>query len=163
YCEKPLAHSVHEVRTMIQTAAQRGVKTQMGTQIHAGENYRQVVEIIQAGIIGQVRRVHVWCSNHPTAGTLATTPQPIPAGLNHDLWRARPPSMHSHPSHLAFHWRWWWEFGGGVLADMACHYMDLPHWALNLTTPTTVSATGQPLPNVPNTVPNLLQVEYHYP
>src|SRR5262249_34671688 len=73
------------------------------------------------------------------------------------------PYRNFHPSHFHFNWRYWWDFGGGVLADMACHYMDLPHWALNLTTPETVSATGQPLPNVPNTVPNTMEVEYHYP
>jgi predicted dehydrogenase len=163
YCEKPLAHSVHEVRSMIQTATQRNVKTQMGTQIHAGDNYRQVVEIIQAGIIGQVRRIHVWCNTRPSAGSIAAAPQPIPAGLNYDLWLGPAPYRHFHPSHFHFHWRWWWDFGGGVLADMACHYMDLPHWALNLRTPTSVSATGQVTYQGANTVPDRMQVEYHYP
>ncbi len=163
FCEKPLGHSVHEVRTMMQTAAQRGVKTQMGTYIHAGENYRQVVEIIQAGIIGQVRRVHVWCNTQAIAGHLAATPQPIPAGLNYDLWLGPAPYRNFDSSFVPFHWRWWWEFGGGVLGDMGCHYIDLPHWALNLSTPSTVSTTGQVTYQGDNTVPNRMQVEYHYP
>src|SRR5207244_2084458 len=61
YCEKPLAHSVHEVRVMMDLAEKNKLVTQMGTQIHAGDNYRRVVEIVQAGVIGAVRRVHVWC------------------------------------------------------------------------------------------------------
>jgi len=60
YCEKPLAHSVHEVRQMREEAARNKAVTQMGTQIHAGDNYRRVVEIVQAGQIGPVSRVHVW-------------------------------------------------------------------------------------------------------
>src|ERR1019366_3264324 len=62
YCEKPLAPSVAEVRLMMDRAAKEGVVTQMGTQIHAEPNYRRVVEIIQAGVLGPVERVHVWCN-----------------------------------------------------------------------------------------------------
>ncbi|MFQ5811053.1 MAG: Gfo/Idh/MocA family protein, partial [Armatimonadota bacterium] len=64
YCEKPLAHSVHEARRVREVYAEcRGkLATQMGTQIHAGDNYRRVVELIQSGAIGPVREAHVWCS-----------------------------------------------------------------------------------------------------
>lgn len=163
YCEKPLAHSVHEVQTMIQTAARQRVKTQMGTQIHAGDNYRRVVEIVQAGLLGPIRRVKVWCSRRPDAGQLAQQRRQPPAGLNYDLWLGPAPYRNYHPSHLHFVWRWWWDFGGGVLADMACHFMDLPHWALNLRYPTSVRAQGRKLYQGDNAVPSILQVDYQYP
>ena len=79
YCEKPLAHSVHEVRVMRETAAACKVVTQMGTQIHAEENYRRVVEIVQAGVLGTVSRVHVWCHRRPDVRHLAA--KPVPASL----------------------------------------------------------------------------------
>jgi predicted dehydrogenase len=60
YCEKPLAHSVYEARVMRQTSTRMKVATQMGTQIHATDNYRRVVELIQAGAIGPVREAHAW-------------------------------------------------------------------------------------------------------
>src|SRR6516162_5536345 len=60
YCEKPLTHSVREARLITEAAAKAGVATQMGTQIHAGDNYRRVVELVQAGAIGAVREAHVW-------------------------------------------------------------------------------------------------------
>ncbi len=62
YCEKPLTRDVHEARIITEAAAKAGVATQMGTQIHAGDNYRRVVELIQSGAIGQVSEVHVWVS-----------------------------------------------------------------------------------------------------
>ena len=134
YCEKPLAHSVSEVRQMQAAATKNKVVTQMGTQIHAGDNYRRVVEIVQAGKLGPVKRVHVWCSRRPDA--MSRVPMPTPGvKFNADLWvgpapteffYAKGPSNHPWPH---FDWRWWWEFGGGVLADMACHFMDLPFWA----------------------------------
>lgn len=62
YCEKPLTHSIYEARLIRQAAAKAKVATQMGTQIHAGDNYRRVVELIETGAIGPVREVHVWVS-----------------------------------------------------------------------------------------------------
>lgn len=169
YCEKPLAHSVHEVRAMIDAAARARVATQMGTQIHAGENYHRVVEIIRAGTIGPVRRVQVWCSRQPDASFRVREQTAPPRGLNYDLWLGPAPT-HSYPpfrtgnsTSVHFHWRWWWDFGGGVLADMACHFMDLPHWALELRHPTRVEATGRPIPRADNRVPQVLQVDYQYP
>ena len=60
YCEKPLTYNVHEARVIREAPPPAGVVTQMGTQIHAGDNYRRVVELIQAGVIGKVTECHVW-------------------------------------------------------------------------------------------------------
>ncbi|HYT93876.1 MAG TPA: Gfo/Idh/MocA family oxidoreductase [Gemmataceae bacterium] len=163
YCEKPLAHAVHEVRVLRDLATRHKVVTQMGTQIHAGDNYRRCVEIVQAGVLGPIRRVHVWCSRQADARRRAPKPPPVPAGLNYDLWLGVAPQRPYDPAHLHFHWRWWWDFGGGVLADMACHFMDLPHWALGLRAPTSITANGRVTYQGDNDVPDLLQVDYDYP
>jgi predicted dehydrogenase len=164
YCEKPLAHSVHEIRVMMQTAAQTKRITQMGTQIHAENNYRRVVEIVQAGVLGKVERVHVWCNRRPDHIKMAKTKTTIPAGLDYEMWLGPAPARPYDKSFLPFHWRWLFDFGGGVLADMACHFMDLPHWALDLRTPTTVEASGgKKLGEGDYDVPDVLQVDYRYP
>src|SRR5436190_11298801 len=62
YCEKPLTHNIWEARRIREAAAKAKVATQRGIQIHANENYRRVVEIIQSGAIGPVREVQVWVS-----------------------------------------------------------------------------------------------------
>lgn len=168
YCEKPLAHSVQEVRLMMETAAREKVVTQVGTQIHAGSNYRRVVEIVQAGVLGPIRRVQVWCATQAQPGFRVKQPTPVPKGLNYDLWLGPAPERGYPPYRLGrngihFDWRWWWDFGGGVLADMACHYMDLPHWALNLRHPTTVTAQGRVTYQGDNAMPDKMQVDYEYP
>jgi predicted dehydrogenase len=163
YCEKPLSHSVHEGRAIMQAAAQNQLVTQMGTQIHAENNYRRVVEIIRSGTLGAIRRVHVWCNRRPDPGLRAKTDTPSPAGLDYDLWLGPAPYRPYHESHLHFNWRWWWDFGGGILADMACHYIDLPHWALDLRSPTTVVAMGKKTYEGDNRVPDFMQVDYEYP
>jgi predicted dehydrogenase len=169
YCEKPLAHSVQEVRLMMEAAAREKVVTQMGTQIHALDNYRRCVEIVQAGSLGPIRRVKVWCATQLRPGIRVKDAQPAPKGLNYDLWlgpapqQGYPPFRTGNDASVHFHWRWWWDFGGGVLADMACHFMDLPHWALNLRHPTSVAATGRITYKGDNDMPDKMQVDYEYP
>ncbi|MGE5610179.1 MAG: Gfo/Idh/MocA family protein [Bacillota bacterium] len=161
YCEKPLTHTVWEARQITLAAARAKVATQMGTQIHATENYRRVVELLRAGAIGTVRRIHVWVGGGYHGGNRPTETPPVPAGLHWDLWLGPAPYRPYHSAYHPFAWRGWWDFGGGTLADMACHHMDLSHWAFDLRHPTTVEPQG---PEVhPDATPKWLVVDYHYP
>ena len=140
YCEKPMAHCVHEARVMAKLATQNKLATQMGTQIHAGENYRRVVELVQGGAIGPVREAHVWCGKSWSDGRYK--PGTPPAWMDWDIYLGpRPKIPYSDGIHPA-NWRRFWHFGTGTLGDMACHYMDLAHWALKLRSPTSVKSTG---------------------
>lgn len=160
YCEKPLTHCVHEARVIAETAAKEKRVTQMGTQIHAGSNYRRVVELVQSGAIGPVREVHVWCAKSWGGGDRPTATPLVPPGLHYDLWLGPAPYRPYHPDYVPYTWRRWWDFGGGTLADMACHHMDLPFWALKLRAPTTVRAEGPP-PH-PETAAKWLIVHYEF-
>lgn len=161
YCEKPLTHTVAEARLVAETAAKMKRVTQMGTQIHAGSNYRRVVELIQGGAIGPVKEVHVWCDRAYVGNDRPKETFAIPAGLNWDLWLGVAPVRPYHPTYLPFDWREWWDFGGGTLNDMACHHMDLPFWALKLRHPTKVSAEGPPV--LAEGTPPTLKVQYDFP
>src|SRR5262249_42137259 len=68
YCEKPLCHEIHEVRTLTNLAREKKLVTQMGTQIHAEPNDRRVVELVKSGAIGDVTEVHVWVGNDYCGG-----------------------------------------------------------------------------------------------
>ena len=161
YCEKPLTHTVHETRVLMDLASKNKLVTQMGTQIHAGKNYREVVELIRAGVIGPVNRVHVWVnvSHNYSDGSFAN-PKPIPRHVNWDLFlgpsQQRPYCDDIHP----FNWRKYWDYGTGRLGDFGCHYLDLVHWALDLGHPSSVSAAG-PAFN-PISPPSWLKVDYDY-
>jgi predicted dehydrogenase len=161
YCEKPLTHTVYEARLVAETAAKHKRVTQMGTQIHAGSNYRRVVELVQSGAIGPVNEVHVWCGKSWGGGERPTTTPPVPPDLHWDLWLGPAPERPYHPDYMPFIWRKWWDFGSGTLGDMACHYMDLPFWALKLRHPTRVEASGTPLS--PETCAVSLTVNYEFP
>ncbi len=162
YCEKPLTHTVEEARIVAEAAAEKGVATQLGTQIHAGDNYRRVVEVIQSGAIGDVTDVHVWVGKGWGGGSRPAGAKEPPAHLDWDLWIGPAPYRPYWPGryHPA-QWRRWWDFGGGTLGDMACHYMDLPFWALKLRHPTTCEAEGPPVHE--ETCPLGLKVKFDYP
>lgn len=150
YCEKPLAHTVREARVMQdEYKSRRGkIATQMGTQIHANDNYRRVVELVQAGAIGPVKEAHVWCSRTINdIGKVALPEQPIPSGFDWNAWlgpAADRPYNTGYWKGGNLNWNRRWEFGNGVLGDMGSHLIDLPFWALGLRRPLTVSSEGSP-------------------
>jgi predicted dehydrogenase len=161
YCEKPLAHTVAEARAMIDAARKHKLVTQMGTQIHAGDNYRRVVELIQGGAIGPVREAHVWCGAKYHGGQRPTGYPPTPETLDWDRWVAGSKYFPYDPAYAPFGWRNWWAYGTGALGDFGCHYGDLAFWALKLRHPTTVEAEGPRLD--PYSAPPWLVVRYDYP
>jgi predicted dehydrogenase len=151
YCEKPLAHNVYEARVMAEIAKEKKLATQMGTQIHAEDNYRRVVELVQTGAIGSIGEVHVWLGANfkgPATPTNMSQPDvptehpPVPPTLDWDLWLGPAAYRPYSPRYAPFQWRYWWNFANGQLGDFFCHYCDLPFWALKLRYPTTVEAEG---------------------
>lgn len=176
YCEKPLTYNIEEARKIRLAAGKANVATQMGTQIHAGANYRRVVELIQSGAIGPVRESHTWVGRawgrqsaedarkHRDIVSVRERPQtaqPLPANLNWDLWLGPAPER---PFHNVYFpgpkWYRWWDFGNGTMSDLGSHFVDLPFWALDLRHPLTVEARG-PEPH-PEIAPASMQATYEY-
>ena len=143
YCEKPLAHSVAEVRAMMKAAKQFNVVTQMGNQGHSSDSIRLLVEWIQDGAIGKVEKIDLGCSAVNSAlGALekAKAGEPVPDTLDWDLWlgpaQQRPYSSTIHP----YNWRGWVPFGNGTIGDWTCHVIDPVFWAFDLGSPTSITA-----------------------
>jgi len=161
YCEKPLARTISETRAITEAASKYHRVTQIGTQIHAEKNYRRVVELVQSGVIGDVKEVHVWVNVTYGGKKMPTQFPPVPAGLDYDLWLGPVDPIPYSPEWVPFKWRNWWHFGGGALADFGCHYMDLPHWALNLRHAISAETEGPPIDK--DAPPTWLIVRYMHP
>lgn len=144
YTQKPLTRTVWEARMLTEAAKKYPkVVTQMGNQGHSGEGVRLMAEWIEKGAIGKVREVHSWTNRPiwPQGMPRPTDTPPVPAGLDWDLWIGCAPMRPYSPAYHPFSWRSWWDFGGGALADMACHVMDACYTCLKLGYPTSVEAT----------------------
>ncbi len=162
YCEKPLTHCVYESRVMTEVAAEKNLVTQLGTQIHAGENYRRVVELVRSGVIGPITEAHSWSGARYHGGDRPKDTPAVPAGLEWDLWLGPAPQRPYHPVYLPGKWRGWWDFATGGLGDFFCHYTDLPFWALDLKYPTTVQSVGSQ-PVHPEGCHHWMIVTYEFP
>jgi predicted dehydrogenase len=165
YCEKPLAHTVYEARLMRETYLERRDKiaTQMGTQIHATDNYRRVVEAVQAGAIGNVREAHVWCNRKSSQSPPPSGSSAVPEWLDWDLWLGPAPFRPFQKGYLPGNLTWnrYWDFGNGILGDMGSHLIDLPYWALDLKFP--VSCEADAPPAHPVIYPTRLVVTWEHP
>lgn len=148
YCEKPLAHTVQEARWMqeVYLKNQDRIATQMGTQIHAEDNYRRAVEIVQSGALGKIGEVHVWC-NRGIDGVAKDVldKQAIPDYFDWDVWLGAAAERDYNEGYWQggnLNWNRRWEFGNGVVGDMGSHLIDLAWWALELRHPTRISSQG---------------------
>src|SRR4051812_8270208 len=146
YCEKPLAHTIHEVRELMAASHKYKVVTQLGNQGHATGSIRRVCEWIWAGAIGQVHTIHAGCDAFknvycqiPNLPKLAEK-HDVPKTLDYDLWLGPVEFRPYSPLWVPWNWRGWMHFGGGVIGDWICHVVDPSYWALDLDAPTTVHA-----------------------
>ncbi len=165
YCEKPGSNSVFEARMLAKVAAEQQVATQLGTQMHASDNYRRVVELIRGGAIGAVEGYHIWLrsagSTNDRPDRDATRPPRASLGSFPGAGRLTAPITPPIPAVAAANWHRWWDFGSGNFGNMGCHYLSLPFWALNLRYPISVEAEGPP-PH-PETTPGQLHARYRFP
>jgi len=164
YCQKPLTRLVSEARALTEAARKYKVVTQMGNQGHSGNGVRDICEWIWDGAIGEIREVHAW-TNRPVWPQGIDRPKgedPVPDTLDWDLWIGPAPKRpYVKGVYNPFSWRGWWDFGGGALADMACHVLDPVFWALKLKYPTSVEASCTPVND--ETFPLASIVHYEFP
>lgn len=142
YCEKPLAHSVWEVRELSKAAAESGVITQTGSQHHASDGYRRAVEIVRSGVLGPISEVHAWTTRPiwPQGVDRPTSSVAAPSHLDWNLWLGPAPARPYDATYHPRSWRGWFDFGCGALGDMGPHLLDPVIWSLDLATPTHIAA-----------------------
>ena len=131
YCEKPLTRTLHEARLLGELAASQKVATQMGNQGTASEAFRRATELIQAGVLGEVREVHVWNDGGGSGPRpLPQGEQPVPATLQWDLWLG---PAHARPFHADWlKWHAWRDFATGQLGNWSVHSANLAFKSLNI-------------------------------
>lgn len=146
YCEKPLAHSIHEVRALIGGAAKYKVVTQLGNQGHSSDSIRRLCEWVWAGAVGKVRTVHASCDAFKEVycqmrnlEKLNQTYE-VPKSLDYDRWIGPVPFRPYTPFWVHWNWRGWMPFGTGTIGDWFCHVIDPSFWALDLDAPSTIHA-----------------------
>lgn len=142
FTQKPLTHSVYEARVMADVARENKCATQMGNQGTASNSLREAAAVVNSGVLGKIKEVHVW-TNRPVWPQGKDRPKDEPPVPSHIHWAEfiGPAKMRPyHPDYHPFKWRGWWDFGTGALGDMACHTLNMPYMALDLKDPVWIQA-----------------------
>src|SRR5215468_5241889 len=144
FCQKPLTHTIYEARRIAEIARETGVATQIAVANQASEDTRLLCEWIWGGTIGPVREVQNWSSRPfwPQAIERPKETQPIPEGLDWDLWLGPAPERPFNHAYVPFVWRGWADFGCGALGDMGCYSYDTIFRALKLEAQSSVEASS---------------------
>ena len=161
YGEKPLSYSLEEGQAMKKSMEYNNSVFQLGTQIHAGENYHRVVEIIQSGILGKIHTVRLWkTGGSPGLGfPHAETP---PDTLDWDMWLGPAPYEEYTPVRCHGSFRHFFDYSGGVFGDFWCHIADIVYMSLNPKGLYSIDARGERPENGIADTPRWIEADFKF-
>lgn len=142
YVEKPLAVTVNEGRAVRDAARRYSRICQMGTHWRSGESYREAVEYVQSGQLGQVRQVRCWAYLDWVRDIGNPPDGPVPAGVDYDFWLGPAPVRPFNPNRFHFNFRWFWDYAGGLMTDWGVHLINIALWAMGPDWPRAVISSG---------------------
>jgi predicted dehydrogenase len=140
YVEKPLTHSLAEGKVVLDAAAKHKRVVQIGTQQRSMTHIRRAKELVAAGRLGTVHKVHLtWNRN---TDRVRKGPQNVDEKrLDWKRFLGNAPNQ-AFNDYRFRNWRWFWDFGNGILTDLMVHWIDVVHWFLNLDHPTKAVTVG---------------------
>ena len=142
YCEKPVGNSIGECRAMV--AAQQRYKrvVQAGQWQRSQQHFKDAVNFVQSGQLGNIRTVKVWCyQGWMKPGPVVQDSAP-PAGVDYTKWLGPAPIRPFNASRFHFNFRWFWDYAGGLMTDWGVHLIDYGLLGMKSPIPKSVSALG---------------------
>jgi predicted dehydrogenase len=130
YVEKPISHSVWEGRKAVEAVAASGRIVQAGTQSRSDVVLHEFVDYLRRGELGKVIRARGFCYKRRASIGKVSGPQPIPSGVNYDLWCGPSPLTPLRRARLHYDWHWIWATGNGDIGNQGPHEMDMCRWFL---------------------------------
>jgi hypothetical protein len=136
YVEKPLSHNIWEGRQAVEAARKYSGKNiaLIGTQNRSSEQIMKGIEMIRSGKLGKLKYVTATCYKARDSIGQHTGSQPIPEGLDYDLWTGPAPlvpsTRNSSKGTVHYDWHWFWNYGGGDISNQGIHQMDVARWML---------------------------------
>jgi predicted dehydrogenase len=142
YVEKPCSHNVHEGRLMIEAARRSGRVMQVGTQTRSTAAFKEAIELVHAGAIGEIPVVKTWTSQQ-RVNIGHCRPSSPPATWDYDLWIGPAPMLPFQTNRAHYTWHWWYNFGTGDAGNRGVHQLDIALWGWDMKShPTRVSGYG---------------------
>jgi predicted dehydrogenase len=128
YNEKPLTHQINEGKRVVAAVEQKGTILQCGLQQRCDYGFRTAAELVRNGRLGKLRQATATCADKGLEGGPFPA-QPVPAGLDWDLWLGPAPLVDYCPERQE-NWHEWQEYGGGEITNWGVHHLDIAQWAI---------------------------------
>jgi predicted dehydrogenase len=161
YVEKPLTHRLAEGPPVIEAQNRHRRIVQVGMQQRSMPQFQKGHELVRSGRLGPIRKVHLtWNRNAARTGYAQYNIDPVSVDWKAWLGNARPQPFDAYRFRQ---WRWFWDFGGGVLDDLMVHYIDVAHWYLGVDHPDAAVAIGDRFTAERWETPDTAQTLLHYP
>ncbi len=164
YVEKPLANSIGECAIMVRAAERYGRVVQVGQWQRSGQHWTDAVDFVKAGEIGRVRLVKAWAYQGWMKSIPKRPDEQVPEGVDYDMWLGPAPHRAFNPNRFHFNFRWFWDYAGGLMTDWGVHVIDIMHYGMDATVPTSVIASGGKFayPDDASETPDTLQAVYEF-
>ncbi|HZS53519.1 MAG TPA: Gfo/Idh/MocA family oxidoreductase [Bryobacteraceae bacterium] len=162
YIEKPCSHNLWEGRQLVNAVQKYKVICQHGSQCRSSAAIREAMDQMKSGLLGDLYMSRGLCFKwRDTIGH--AEPEPVPAGVNYDLWTGPAPMRQFTKNRFHYNWHWIWDTGNGDLGNQGIHEVDLARWGLGVTLPTKITAIGGHfLFDDDQQTPNAISVAYEF-
>ncbi len=142
YVEKPVGNSIAECRAMVDAQQKCNKVVQAGQWQRSQQHFKDAVDYVQSGQLGNIRTVKVWCyQGWMKPGPVVSDSAP-PAGADYALWLGPAPKRPFNSSRYHFNFRWFWDYAGGLMTDWGVHLIDYGLLGMKAAVPKSVSALG---------------------
>ena len=164
YVEKPVGNSIIECRTMVAAQQRYNRVVQGGQWQRSQQHFKDAVDFVQSGQLGNIRTVKVWCYQ----GWMR--PQPVvadsapPPGVDYTQWLGPATTRPFNASRFHFHFRWFWDYAGGLMTDWGVHLLDYALLGMKAGVPKTIDGMGGKFayPELSEETPDTLTTMYEF-
>jgi predicted dehydrogenase len=164
YVEKPLANSIQEAKLMMAAAERSGKVVQVGQWQRSGRHYKQAMDYVHSGKLGQIRLVKVWAYQGWMKPVPVVPDGKAPEGVDYKMWLGPAPQRPFNQNRFHFNFRWFWDYAGGLMTDWGVHEIDIALFTMGAVAPKSVMASGGKLayPDDASETPDTLQAVFEY-
>jgi predicted dehydrogenase len=142
YVEKPVGNSIEECRAMVAAQQRYNKVVQVGQWQRSQQHFRDAVDFVQSGQLGNIRTVKVWCyQGWMKPGPVVPDSAP-PAGVDYNMWLGPAQKRPFNSSRFHFNFRWFWDYAGGLMTDWGVHLIDYGLLGMKSPIPKSISALG---------------------
>lgn len=142
YCEKPVGNSIGECRAMVEAQQRYHKVVQAGQWQRSQQHFKDAVDYVQSGLLGNIRTVKVWCYQGWMKPGPVVPDSAVPNGVDYTMWLGPAKTRAFNSSRFHFNFRWFWDYAGGLMTDWGVHLLDYGLLGMKSPIPKSVSALG---------------------